>query len=220
MNVADAILLGVILASGLLGLLRGLVREVLGLAAWALSAIAGIALAQYFRPMVGRVLRDSDLIDAASFLIPFLLALVFLMALAGTAGRVTRGSLLGGVDRMLGFFFGLARGAALIVAAFVAARLAMPPGQWPPALQQARALPLVESGAIWAVARVPEPYRGYLAPGRAPDDAPGFGSGPGASGEISGPGYGDRPLPSAPFGHPYGEPPHARVPTYLPEPSR
>lgn len=124
MPLTDWILLGVLLASMLVGLWRGLVYEVLSLAGW----VAAFILAQWWAA------------DAVAFL-PFLkeaaaqvqyavaFALVFVVALfaAGLLSWLVRKLVetvgLRPVDRALGGIFGVARGVVVLLALTVVLQL-------------------------------------------------------------------------------------------------
>ena len=62
---------------------------------------------------------------------------------------------LGGLDRTLGLVFGLARGAALVILAYIIAGMVVPVDRWPPPVLASRACwhrPI--RGALWAVRAV------------------------------------------------------------------
>lgn len=166
MNWVDLVVLAVILLSGLLALMRGLVREVLGVGAW---IGAGLVASPYgvfplVQPWMRRQFNDPATADIVAFGSVFVVALVVLWVVAGIIGNTVRGSVLGGLDRTLGFVFGLARGAVLIAAAYVLVGIALPPEQWPSPVQEARALPLAYRGAVWIAEQVPAAYRPGVAP--------------------------------------------------------
>jgi membrane protein required for colicin V production len=62
----------------------------------------------------------------------------------------------------LGALFGLARGAALVILAYIIAGMVVQVDRWPDAVLQARSLPLVYQGARWAVERIPSDHRPQL----------------------------------------------------------
>ena len=68
----DWVFLGLLAASTLLGVWRGLVYEVLSLATWA----ASFYLAQWFAPMVAQLLPWSGLSEAVRYASGFVLAFV------------------------------------------------------------------------------------------------------------------------------------------------
>jgi membrane protein required for colicin V production len=75
---------------------------------------------------------------------------------------LVRASPIGGLDRTLGLVFGLARGAALLVLAYIIAGMVVQVDRWPDVVLQARSLPLVYQGASWAVQRLPADHRPLL----------------------------------------------------------
>lgn len=163
MNWVDLAVLALLAFSALLGLMRGLVREVLGLAAWA-GAIAGAVYGfSTVRPWVRSMIPETDIADPVAFAALFLVALVGLSIIARAVGGLVRGSVLGGLDRTLGLVFGLARGSLLVIIAYIGMGLVLPSDHWPPPIQQARALPVAYQGAQWAAAQMPPAYRPKVA---------------------------------------------------------
>ena len=96
---------------------------------------------------------------AVGFVAIFLVALVVLLPIAGVIGRAVRNSQVGGLDRTLGLVFGLVRGAALVIIAYIGAGMVLPVNQWPEPVQQARLLWPAFVGARWTVDHLPSSYR-------------------------------------------------------------
>ena len=165
MNWVDLVVLAVIVLSGLLAFSRGLVREVLGLGAWIIAALAASSYGAfpYVEPWVRRQFSDPTTAAVVAFGGVFLLVLILCWLLAGTIAGVIRRSPLGGLDRTLGFVFGLVRGAVLVCVLYVLVGIAVPIEQWPPPVTQARALPTVHRGAVWLADQVPAEYRPAVA---------------------------------------------------------
>jgi membrane protein required for colicin V production len=149
-NWVDLVVIAVVVCSGLLAFLRGFVREVLGIGAWLGAAAFTYQFAPDARPTFQQWIGNPDYAGAAAMGVCFLVALIVLSVIASLLGRLVRGSALGGVDRSLGVLFGVARGAALVVFAYVALGLVVAPEQWPEPVLQARTLPYVYQGAVWA----------------------------------------------------------------------
>ena len=162
MTWVDLVILGVLALSALLAFLRGFVREVLGVGSWIGAILAAWWALPLVRPRFHEWLGDAPWVDPAAWGAIFLVTLIILMIVAGVISRLVRASALGGLDRTLGLVFGLARGAVLIVIAYILAGLLMPIDRWPPPVLQARALPLAYEGAYWAVERLPVDYRPRL----------------------------------------------------------
>jgi membrane protein required for colicin V production len=158
----DLVVLGILAVSALLAFMRGLVREVLGIGAWIGAGVAAVWGLPLLRPLLQQWLGPSPWADPIGFMAIFVVALIVLLLIAHTIGRIVRDSPLGGLDRTLGLAFGLLRGAALIIAAYILVGLVKPINEWPNEVLQARSIDLVYDGAKWVVDHVPP--AGFHAP--------------------------------------------------------
>ncbi len=165
MNWVDLVVLALMLVSGLLGSARGLVREVLGVAAWVVATVVAspYGLFPYAAPWVRRQVSDPGIADAVAFGGVFLVALIILWLVARTVSSAVRGSALGGLDRSMGLVFGLGRGAALLVVAYILLGIGLAVEQWPAPVLEARSLPIIHRGAEWLALQLPPNYRPAVA---------------------------------------------------------
>jgi membrane protein required for colicin V production len=162
MTWVDLVVVGVLAVSGLLALSRGFVREVLGLGAWAGAAAFtywGMPLA---RSQFERWISSPEWVGVVDAVTLFIGSLLLLMLVSGWIGSLVRASALGGLDRTLGLVFGLARGALLVVFAYIAGGMVIPIDQWPGVVQRAMSLPIAYAGAAWVVAHLPPDARPRL----------------------------------------------------------
>lgn len=161
MNWVDLAVLGVIGLSALVGLMRGLVREVLGLAAWAAALLIAspYGVFPYVQPYARQTIADPGIADGVAFGLVFIAALIVLSVVVSRISYAVRSSVLGGLDRTLGLPFGAARGVVLLAAAFVVGGYVFSAEQWPQPVLQSRALPLVQRSAEWIVQQMPPAYR-------------------------------------------------------------
>src|SRR3546814_5505294 len=97
--------------------------------------------------------------DIATGVVLFIGALVLLTLLSHAISQSVRDSAIGGLVRSLGFVFGLLRGAVLVCLIYIGALWFWSPGQLPPAITEAKAMPLVREGAEALLALVPEETR-------------------------------------------------------------
>lgn len=164
MNWVDLCVLAILGVSAVLSLLRGLVREALGIGAWVGAGIAGAWGAPALLPRLEGTFADPVVARWVAFGAVFLVVLAALLLVANTAGRLARSSALGGLDRTLGLLFGLLRGAALLVVAYIAFGWLIPPDHWPDPVLRARTLPLVHDASVWVAERLPPAYRLDVAP--------------------------------------------------------
>jgi membrane protein required for colicin V production len=155
MTSVDLGLLGVMALSGLLAFSRGLVREVLSISAWIGAVVVAIEFLPAARPLLVRYMPSPEWVDPAGYILLFLVSLIVFSLVAKTIGRAVRTSVVGGVDRTLGLVFGLARGAALAVAAYIVATWVTPPDHWPDQVLESRSLPFIYSGAAWVARQIP-----------------------------------------------------------------
>lgn len=171
MTWVDGVVLVVLLVSAALAYFRGLVREVLGVGAWVGAVVLAILAEPTIRPMVEPHVQPTWLATGIAVGAVFLVVLLVLKILiAWIAAKVQR-SALGGVDRALGMVFGLARGAFVVVLAYIVAGLVLPDvRQWPEPVRQARALPPTADAAAWLVARLPADFRPLLPQGAGGTD--------------------------------------------------
>ena len=165
MNWVDLAVLALMLVSGLLGVMRGLVREVLGVAAWVAAAfVAGpYGVFRSVAPWVRRHVSDPGIADIMAFFGVFLIVLILLWLVVRTLSNAVRGSALGGLDRSLGLVFGFGRGAALLVVAYILLGFGLAVEQWPAPILEARSLPAIHHGAEWLADQLPPPYRPAVA---------------------------------------------------------
>lgn len=118
MAIFDIIVLIIVAVAAIGGFMRGFVQEVLSLAAWILALFAIRALHtplySWLEPYVGTETGAAVLAFALLLLIPY----AAMKLIAGHAGKVSRNSILGPIDRVLGFGFGMIKGAIVVVLAF------------------------------------------------------------------------------------------------------
>jgi|BEDMetMinimDraft_2_1075160.scaffolds.fasta_scaffold01957_3 membrane protein required for colicin V production len=162
MTWVDLAILGVIAVSALLAFGRGLVREALGIGAWVGAAFVAVHYFEAFRPHVRAWIPDIGIADPVAIGLLFLVSLLVFSLIAGALGQLVRSSVLGGVDRSLGFLFGVLRGIVLVIFAYVVAGLLAPPERWPPEVLDARSLPYIDKGARWMVQKLPPQFQPSL----------------------------------------------------------
>jgi membrane protein required for colicin V production len=164
MTWVDGVILGATLVSALLAFARGFVREALGIAAWGGAAYVTYLAFPYAEPRVQGWVGDVNIADPLTLGVIFIVALIAFSILAGWIARRVRYSAVGGVDRTLGLLFGLARGAALVVAAYMIGQWVVPMHRWPPVVREARAVWPACRGADWVDRQIPPEHRPKLVP--------------------------------------------------------
>lgn len=163
MTWVDGIVLAVLALSALIAFFRGLVREVLGVGAWIGASLFAVTILPGLRPLAVAYIQPEWLAELIAIGGAFLLALLVLKLLIGWFANRVRASVLGGLDRALGMVFGLARGAFLVVLAYIVGGLFLPAvDRWPEPVREARTLPVVADAAAMLVSRLPPEYRPRL----------------------------------------------------------
>jgi membrane protein required for colicin V production len=154
----DIVIISVIGFSALLAFMRGLVREVLGLGSWFAAGLIAVWAFPYVRGQFHSWVSQPDVADVAALGVVFLAALLVLSVASGVISGIVRSSMLGGIDRTLGLTFGLVRGAGVLVFAYILAGSLLPIDAWPAPVRQARLLPYVYEGALFAAKLLPPEY--------------------------------------------------------------
>jgi membrane protein required for colicin V production len=174
MNWVDGVVLAVLALSAIVALFRGLVQEVLGIGAWVGAILAALALQPVLSPLLLPSVETAWIADALAIAGVFLAVLVVLKIIIAVVARRVQDSALGGTDRALGMVFGLARGAFLVVVAYILGGLVLSDAErWPDPVREARSLPVVAEGARWLMEQLPpDLQRRLVAPPTLPD--PGF----------------------------------------------
>lgn len=110
MTVFDYAVLGIVAASLLLGLWRGVVSEILALAAWVVAFVVARMFAADVAPVFGKLLPDATLRYVAGFATVCLAVLVVFSIGRLVARLLMKAVGLGWADRTLGAVFGIGRG--------------------------------------------------------------------------------------------------------------
>ncbi|MGZ8255570.1 MAG: CvpA family protein, partial [Burkholderiaceae bacterium] len=125
----DWIIAAVVLVSVLVGLLRGVTREILSLAGW----VIGLTLAYFHAEQLGATLPiEPPLLGLAIGALLILAGVLILAALLGALLRALMAAAkLSTLDRLLGAAFGFARAALVLgVAVLLAGETAVPKAGW------------------------------------------------------------------------------------------
>ncbi len=147
-DIAVLILVGL---GAITGFMRGFVQEVFALAAWVLALVAihnlHTPLTDALFPYVKNFSGASVLAFAILLLVPY--AIVKL--LSDRLGSASRNSVLGPIDRVIGFGFGAIKGTVIVVLAFSVLVLGYDTiwgvGGRPQWITQSRAYPFVNAGS-------------------------------------------------------------------------
>src|SRR5215469_4876954 len=106
-TILDLLLLGVMLVSGLLAMVRGFMREILSIAAWVIAAV--VTYFSYTKPLpAAKNLFGNDTVALlASAAGIFIVTLIVVSIITVRVSDMVLNSRIGALDRTLGFLFGL-----------------------------------------------------------------------------------------------------------------
>ncbi len=152
----DLGVIGVVLVSAVLSLMRGFTREVLAIGSW----IAAAAAAYYFYPKVEPFLapyiHKTVVLEAASAAVVFFATLIVVSLFTVRLSDAILDSKIGALDRSLGFVFGAARGFLLAVVAFAIFNWLVGDKQQPQWVQTAKTRPMLTDTADRIIALLPD----------------------------------------------------------------
>ena len=147
----DLIVIGIIALSLLLGLLRGLVQEILSLFSWGSAGLLAWFNYPLLAPWLEELIYNNFLRNIAAAVLAFVISIVILNILANIIGKLANSQHIRGTDRALGTLFGLVRG-YIICAGLLAASYWLWEERSPPDfLQEGKTLPYVAQGAVTLV---------------------------------------------------------------------
>jgi membrane protein required for colicin V production len=130
MIAVDYIILAILIISAIMGLVRGLLREAVAVITWFLAIVLAWYFAESLAAHLGGVLVGSPLRIWAARTIIFVGVLLLGGAVGVVLGHYVRVSMFAGMDKFLGFVFGIVRG-IVIVGAFTIAVQALSMDQDP-----------------------------------------------------------------------------------------
>jgi membrane protein required for colicin V production len=152
----DFILIGVMLVSALLAMIRGFMREILSIAAWAIAAVATLYAYSKVLPYA-RSYFNNDIIAAVAVIGgTFLLTLLIVSVVTVRFSDMVLDSRVGALDRTLGFLFGLARGLVIVVIAFLFFVWLVPPRTQPTWVANAKSRVMLQSTGDWLISMLPD----------------------------------------------------------------
>jgi membrane protein required for colicin V production len=152
----DLILLVVMLLSAMLAMIRGFMREILSIAAWAIAAIATVYSYAKLLPLAKQYFNNDIVAAAAVIGGVFLGTLLIVSVLTVRVSDMILDSRVGALDRTLGFLFGLGRGLIIVVVAFLFFDWLVPAKSQPAWVQSAKSKVVLQSTGDWIKGMLPD----------------------------------------------------------------
>ncbi len=155
-NILDLGVIALLLIGALIGLALGFVRGGLFVLSWIGAGLATLFGFPEARPLARNYIETVWIADLTTGVVIFLVTLVVLSLISSAIGGWVRGSRLNSLDRSLGLLAGLATSALILMCGSILADTLLPKDQRPAWANEARSLPLIESGADVLRKAVPE----------------------------------------------------------------
>jgi membrane protein required for colicin V production len=152
----DIILIGVMLVSALLAMIRGFMREILSIAAWVIAAVATLYAYAKLLPYAKSYFNNDIVAAGAVVGGTFLLTLIVVSVITVRFSDMVLDSRVGALDRTLGFLFGLGRGLLIVVVAYLFFDWLVPDRSQPEWVKDAKSKVLIKSTGDWLKGMLPD----------------------------------------------------------------
>lgn len=154
MNWLDSAILGIVGLSTIIGIYRGLTREVLSLASWAIAILFALKFCTQLAPHFEKYVAIPELRLALAFLAIFLVLIIIGAGVNFLISSMVRKTVLSGTDRLLGLFFGASRG--VFVAVLLLLIGSVTPLQHKTVWKESQLLPKLDPLGLWVLSFVPD----------------------------------------------------------------
>lgn len=125
-NWADWTIVAIVGVSCVFSLLRGFVKEALSLVGWILAVFVAVAFHERLAEVFARWIETPSLRLLLAFATLFFITLLIGAIINKLVATLIAASGLGGIDRLLGMVFGVARGLLIVLALVILLPMALP----------------------------------------------------------------------------------------------
>ena len=155
-TILDLVLLGVMLISGLLAMVRGFMREILSIAAWGAAALVTLYAFSKLLPTAKTYFNNDTVASVVVVAGTFIATLVVVSIITVRISDMILDSRIGALDRTLGFLFGLGRGLLIVVVAFLFFSWLVPDKQRPDWITNAKSRTVLDGTGQWLMSLLPD----------------------------------------------------------------
>src|SRR6202035_5754819 len=152
----DIILIGVMLISAVLAMIRGFVREILSIAAWVIAALVTLYSFTKLLPLAKTYFNNDVVAYAVVLGGTFLGTLLVVSVITVRFSDMVLDSRVGALDRTMGFLFGLARGLVVVVVAFLFFAWLVPDRSQPEWVRGAKSRVVLQGTGDWLMSMLPD----------------------------------------------------------------
>ena len=156
----DYTIIGLILVSSVIGLLRGLIREAFSLVIWVFAIWVGLTFSREFSSFLEGLIDYPSARIAAAFAVLFFITLILGALISYLLGELVKKTGLTGSDRFAGMIFGIARG--LVVVAIIIMLAGLTPLPEDPWWKESVLIPPFQTFAVWLRDHIPSGMAGYV----------------------------------------------------------
>lgn len=156
----DYSIIGIIVFSLLIGILRGFIKEVLALTSWAVAIWVGFNFSRPFAALLEAQIAHPTARIAAAFGILVVVTLILGAMIGFLLNELVKKTGLSGTDRFIGMFFGIGRGILLVsILVLLAGLTPLPEDPW---WKESQLIPHFQKLALWLQNYIPSGLAGRI----------------------------------------------------------
>jgi len=160
--VFDIVVFTILGLSALLGFVRGITREIFGIFSWSGAGAATYFGYPYAKGFAGTYIKNPQIAEYATYAAMFIALLVIFSILSHILSTLIKNSVFGGVDRSLGFGFGLVRAVLLLAVLDLGMGVFLTRNAPPEFLQNTKTLSHLHYLGDQLISAIPEKWRKIL----------------------------------------------------------
>ncbi len=137
------------------GALKGFVLSMLSTAKWILAYVITIYIFPIIKPYVEDIIDNEYVLDIVLGVGIFIIIIFLILLINRAISKVVSYSGIGTVDKVFGFFFGIAKSYVIVVCLYTAAEIIYNHEKWPLNLDDSFTYPWVEKGSNYLIKEFP-----------------------------------------------------------------
>jgi len=137
------------------GALKGFVLSMLSTAKWILAYVITIYIFPIIKPYVEDIIDNEYVLDIVLGVGIFIIIIFLILLINRAISKVVSYSGIGTIDKVFGFFFGIAKSYVIVVCLYTAAEIIYNHEKWPLNLDDSFTYPWVEKGSNYLIKEFP-----------------------------------------------------------------
>ncbi len=137
------------------GALKGFVLSMLSTAKWILAYVITIYIFPMIKPYVEDIIDNEYVLDIVLGVGIFIIIIFLILLINRAISKVVSYSGIGTIDKVFGFFFGIAKSYVIVVCLYTAAEIIYNHEKWPLNLDDSFTYPWVEKGSNYLIKEFP-----------------------------------------------------------------